>query len=79
MDASTNAKFKVGDRVKAIAFTNCFGKPVAEVSGLVVESVSKHGGVYGVDEYFRLVARHPDRYAQVSMVEGAERFFAFDA
>jgi hypothetical protein len=28
-------EFKVGDRVKAIAYTDCFGKEHAEISGLV--------------------------------------------
>lgn len=67
--------FQVGDSVKAIGFTDCFGKFSPEVTRLVVTEV-KHIPASSIPEYWRVTAVNCDRNAEVSMVEGAERFFA---
>lgn len=73
--------FQVGDRVKAVATHD---RP--EVPGLVVDSVTLHGGQHGVSFYYRLncyvvdlgdcLARFPrTKISEVTQVEAAERFF----
>jgi len=56
----------------------------AEVSGLIVDSVTRHGVVHGVEPYYRVnaysanvVERLANRHASPSViqVEAAERFF----
>jgi hypothetical protein len=66
--------FQVGERVISKAFVNCFGKPVAEVRNLVVESVTLHG--VGYEPYFRVYAVSTESNPEVRSVEAAERFFA---
>ena len=66
------AQFRVGDRVKAISFTDCFGKIQPEVRGLTVYSVE---AVVNDCSHWRLVAIGPDG---LNYHEGAHRFFAAD-
>jgi hypothetical protein len=70
-------KFKIGDKVKALAFVNCFGKQVEEVSGLTVTRVTQDGGV-SMPIYFRVQAETSEPYAKTRLVEGAERFFELE-
>jgi hypothetical protein len=65
--------FKVGDHVIALATADR-----GAVSGLIVESVTLHGGQHGVAPYFRLncLAYRPN--AKVIQVEASERFFAHE-
>jgi hypothetical protein len=72
-----SAQFHVGQRVISKEFTNCFGKLVPEVRGLVVKTVTRIDGI-GIDTYFRVFAEHlyqSDMDCDVRSVEGAERFF----
>jgi hypothetical protein len=71
-------EFKVGDRVKAKAYTDCFGVRHAEVTSLVVADVTPSGGQHGVAPYDRLNCYNVDRTAQVMQVEAAARFFEHD-
>ena len=64
--------FNVGDHVKAIAFVDCFGKSIPEVSCLVVESITEHARM-GMEPYYRVMARPADG---LGYIEGAERYFA---
>jgi hypothetical protein len=66
------AQFKLGDKVKAIQFTNCFGKIVEEVSGLTVVHIN-HVQVSSIKDYYRVAAEKAD--GPTNFVEGAERFF----
>jgi hypothetical protein len=67
-------RYKVGDKVNARAFTDCFGKSVHSTEGLTVTQVKR---VTSIDwdstfkPYYRLTAEGPGRL----FVEGAERFF----
>jgi hypothetical protein len=70
-------QFKIGDRVKAVAIPDGFPKPAKEVRGLIVASVTKHGGKT-MPPYYRLQAEAIDRYQETISVEGAERFFEFE-
>jgi hypothetical protein len=74
-------RFQIGDRVKAVAFTDCLGKPVPEYHGLTVTSVrlietpvNPHD-TNPLKPYYRIVAEGP---VSPVYVEGAERFFDFD-
>ncbi len=74
------AQFKIGDKVKAIAFTDCFGKPVSETAGLTVETVRlikpppEPACIKNPSKpYYRVLARAADG---LGYVEGAERYFA---
>jgi len=69
-----NPQFTLGDKVKAIAFTNCFNEPVAEEPGLTVTDIRL---VPRTDQpsYYRITARDLNEGGW-RMVEGAERFFA---
>jgi hypothetical protein len=66
------APFKIGQSVTARGFVNCFGKQVAPVPGLVVETarfmVCEH-----VPSYWRFKASEPRGF---TYVEGAAHFFA---
>lgn len=79
---------KVGDKVTAIAYTDCFGKDHPEVTGLVVDSVQHVPEAHGVAAYDRLncyrddlgeaLARRNSTPEQVVQVEAAARFFRAD-
>ena len=80
-------EFKVGDKVKAIAYTDCFNKEHAEVRGLVVLSVKHIPAQHGVAAYDRLdcelsnlgealANRH--KLPETIRVEAAARFFAHE-
>jgi hypothetical protein len=80
-------QFQVGDRVKAIAYTDCFGKERAEVNGLVVLSVKHIPAQHGMEAYDRLdcelvnlgealANRH--KLPEIIRVEAAARFFAHE-
>ena len=63
-------EYTIGDKVNAVAFTDCFGKDVVAVLGLTVETVTEITSVYGAPTYYRIKAVDGPR-----MVEGATRFF----
>jgi hypothetical protein len=65
-------KFKVGDKVNAISFVDCFHKVIDAVPGLIVSRVIQMEGC--PNPYYRVTANHPDECNR-TMVEGAERFF----
>lgn len=65
-------RFFIGQRVKAIAFTNCFGKQVEETKGLTVTSY-KLIAESSIPAYYRITAEGPHMF-----FEAAERFFALD-
>lgn len=65
-------KFTVGQRVRAIAFTDCFDKFVPERPGLTVTEINPING-QSIPAYFRVKADAPDGF---TYVEGAERYFA---
>ena len=68
-------KFQIGDRVKAIAFTDCFNKTIPEKSGLIVKSVRLVEPTVPGDTmkpYYRIEAHEAHG---LGYVEGAERFF----
>lgn len=67
-----NAPFKLGDAVTRPAFTNCFGKIVPEVTGLVVCEVM-HVHTTSMAPYWRVRAHNP---VTMSDCEGAARYFA---
>jgi hypothetical protein len=80
-------EFKVGDRVKAIAYADCFGKEKPEIGGLVVLSVKHIPAQHGVAAYDRLdcelanlgealANRH--KLPEIIRVEAASRFFAHE-
>jgi hypothetical protein len=80
-------EFKVGDKVKAIAYTDCFGKEHAEVGGLIVLSVKHIPAQHGLAAYDRLdcelvnpgealANRH--KLQEIIRVEAAARFFAHE-
>lgn len=64
--------FHVGQSVKAIAFTNCFGEPVSETIGLTVSEIRLIEGI-SIAPYFRVKAESSDGFGYV---EGAEHYFA---
>lgn len=70
------AQFQIGQKVKAVAFVDCFGKQVAETLGLTVESVKLIVSDVPMDTlkpYYRVLARAESGFGYI---EGAERFFA---
>src|ERR1700685_1770341 len=80
-------EFKIGDKVKAIAYEDCFGKDHAEVCGLVVIGVKHVPEAHGVAAYDRLdcelinlgealANRH--KLPETIRVEAAARFFAHE-
>lgn len=68
-------KFKLGDRVKRNAFTDCFGQYQPECTGLVVTGVQLEVCEH-IPNYYRFTA-HGGTNGR-DMYEGAERFFDFD-
>lgn len=77
----------IGDKVKAIAYTDCFGKEHAEIRGLVVLSAKHIPAQHGVAAYDRLdcelenlgealANRH--KLPEIIRVEAAARFFAHE-
>lgn len=70
-----NNTFNVGDAVKAISFTDCFGKYQTELLGLTVAEVTEHARM-GLPPYYRVKAIDAKGYTRV---EGAERYFALEA
>ena len=66
----TKAKFKVGDKVTAVALPNGFPASRPAVHGLTVASV-KHIKSDSIADYYRVLA-YADNHASI---EGAERFF----
>jgi hypothetical protein len=80
-------QFTVGDRVKAIGYTDCLGRERAEVRGLVVLSVKHIPAQHGIAAYDRLdcelenlgealANRH--KLPEIIRVEAASRFFAHE-
>ena len=72
------SEFKVGDRVKALAYTDSSGVFHAEVTDLVVDSITRCGGVHGVAPYDRLNCLKSFvvvGYTSPIQVEAAARFF----
>lgn len=76
--------FKIGDKVKAIGYVDCFQKDHAEVSGLVVVGIKHVPEAHGVAPYDRLdcelanlgealANRH--KLPEIIRVEAAARFF----
>ena len=63
------AQFKIGQKVNAIGFTDCFGKVHAVAANLTVEKVTEIKS-NSIPTYWRVLAA--EGYHQV---EGAERFF----
>lgn len=85
--APQGMKFVIGDRVKAIAYTDCFGKAHDEVRGLIVQSVKHVPEAHGIAAYDRLdceLANLGEALAnrhtlpETIRVEAAARFFAFE-
>lgn len=66
------SQFTIGQTVKAVQFTDCFGKDIPETLNLTVSDIRlvEPGSMAS---YFRIKAVHADGY---QFVEGAERFFA---
>lgn len=64
--------FTIGQRVKAVSFTDCFGKFVAETPDLAVTEIRLVEGS-SIQSYFRVKAEKPDGF---QYIEGAERYFA---
>lgn len=64
------SRFVLGQHVKAIAFTDCFGKLVPERRHLIVAKIRKIDG-QSIAPYYRVKANG----ANGEYVEGAERFF----
>ena len=70
--------FTVGDSVKALAYTDCFGKFHPEIRGLVVDDVRFIPEAHGVAAYCRLNCterRYRSMANDVIRVEAAARFF----
>lgn len=67
--------FTIGQRVKAIAFTDCFDKFVPERTGLTVTEITPING-QSIPAYFRIKADDADG---LGFVEGAERYFAAES
>ena len=67
-------RFKVGDRVAAVALPDAFPEPRGRVSGLRVQSVSRVR-CDGVPTYYRVFATNP--LTGVS-IESAERSFEME-
>lgn len=65
-------KFTIGQRVKAIAFTDCFDKFVPERTGLTVSAITPING-QSIPAYFRVKADVDNGF---EYIEGAERYFA---
>jgi hypothetical protein len=65
-------QFEIGQRVKAVGFTDCFGKDVPERSGLTVTEVRKIEG-QSIPSYYRVKANAANGF---EYIEGAERYFA---
>jgi hypothetical protein len=67
-------QFSIGQKVNAIGFTNCFGKPVEPTYGLVVSEIRLVKSSVTTDPlkpYYRIKADA----SGMGYVEGAERFF----
>lgn len=73
-------KFRIGQQVRAIAFTDCFGNRVPERAGLVVMAVrliEPAANDRSMKPYYRIEAY--ELYGRGGyVIEGAERFFAAD-
>ena len=69
-DLPIKPKFRIGQNVTAVAFTDCSGKDHSAITGLTVTCIRLVRGE-SIPDYFRYTAR-----ASWKMVEGAERFFA---
>lgn len=71
-------KFRVGDKVTAIALPNGFPKPSAEIHGLTVTQI-RLVGPFTYDPtfkpYYRVLTTYPNGF---TAVEGAERFFELE-
>lgn len=65
--------FTIGQKVKAISFTDCFGKLVPETPDLTVTEIRRIESEHGTPTYFRIKADHADGF---QYIEGAERYFA---
>jgi len=67
-------QFEIGQKVTAISFTNCFGKPVPATPGLTVEHIRLVTPTANDDmnPYYRIKAVPASGFGYV---EGAERFF----
>lgn len=81
-------QFKIGDKVKASAYVDCFHKDHAEVSGLVVVGIKHIPEAHGVAAYDRLdcelanlgealANRH--KLPEIIRVEAAARFFEHES
>ena len=68
--------FQVGQRVKHLAYTDCFGEFHPETRNLVVESI-RHMPESSIPAYDRINAV-ADRPQRVIQCEAAARFFALD-
>lgn len=66
------SQFYIGQPVKAISFTDCFGKFVPERNDLTVTEI-RLIECQSMPSYFRVKADAPDGFGYV---EGAERYFA---
>jgi hypothetical protein len=72
----TQAQFKIGDRVKVHAYTDCFGKFHPETEPLIVSAVRLMTPPYGnpaVPPYYRIKADTTGK--GYGYHEAAERFF----
>lgn len=65
-------QFTIGQKVKAISFMDCFGKPVAETSDLTVTEI-RLIEPSSIPAYYRVKAEKADSF---QYIEGAERYFA---
>lgn len=63
-------QFTIGQKVKAIAFTDCFGKDIPERCDLTVTEIRKVDG-QSIPSYYRVKADADNG----EYIEGAERFF----
>jgi hypothetical protein len=66
-------QFAIGQQVKAISFTDCFGKLIAERPNLTVKSVKLIWESTSMKPYYRVEAYEENGFGYV---EGAERYFA---
>lgn len=65
-------QFTIGQKVKAISFTDCFGKIIPETPDLIVADI-RLIEPSSIPAYYRVKAEHADGF---QFIEGAERYFA---
>lgn len=72
MATKNTPQFTIGQKVKAISFTDCFDKFVPETPNLTITEI-RLIEPSTMSPYFRVKAEHSDGF---QFIEGAERYFA---